>query len=201
MNLEFREPANEWVFIERGPDGAWDEGGLLQAQGFENVGDQTYVYYGSWDPRVHQRTDATPARGGVGLVTLPRDRFADLVIEPLALGPGAYHIPAEEAQCELVTRSLDIPAGDTPRFYLNAEGLGREAVLKVELLGHDLAPLPSFSGRNAATVRQNGFQTPIVWDGSANRSLPARVRVRLLYEGKRRADIRFSALYLQHGTH
>ena len=44
--LNFREPAHEWTFLKRGEDGAWDQGGLLQGQGFENVGDQTLIYYG-----------------------------------------------------------------------------------------------------------------------------------------------------------
>jgi hypothetical protein len=50
--VHFREPARDWVFLQRGEDGAWDEGGLLQAQAFENVGEATYVWYGAWDLRV-----------------------------------------------------------------------------------------------------------------------------------------------------
>ena len=71
--LNFREPAHEWTFLKRGEDGTWDQGGLLQGQGFENIGDQTFVYYGAWDPR---KTGSSP-RGGVGIGTLPRDRFAE----------------------------------------------------------------------------------------------------------------------------
>ncbi len=49
--VNFREPMHEWSLITIGKDGEWDQGGLIQGQGFENVGDQTYIYYGTWDPR------------------------------------------------------------------------------------------------------------------------------------------------------
>jgi hypothetical protein len=197
--IRFREPAHEWAFIERGPDGAWDEGGLLQGQGFENIGDRTLVYYGSWDPRPHAHEDrALPVRGGVGVVTLPRDRFGDLVLEPSGLGAGSYHIPADEAVCEFMTKSFDVPAGAAPRFHFNVDGLGPQAAIRVELLGHDLKPLPGFYGKDAAVLRQNGFQVPVDWAGrTAIGGLPERVRLRAVYEGARRQDIRFSALYIQ----
>ena len=47
--VHFRDPAHEQVFLKRGLDAEWDQGGLLQGQGFENVGEKTYIYYGAWD--------------------------------------------------------------------------------------------------------------------------------------------------------
>lgn len=200
--VHFREPAHEWTMIERGKDGAWDEGGLLQGQGFENIGDKTCLYYGSWDPRPHQNeSGGLPPRGGVGLATLPRDRFGDLVVEPSAFGKGSYQIPAAEAVCEFITSSIDVPAGSARRFYLNAEGLGAGAALRIELLDHALKPLPGYSGRDAAVVRQNGFQTPVSWAGRTSiEGLPARVRLHVIYEGAHREAIRFSALYVRSGS-
>jgi hypothetical protein len=86
------------------------------------------------------------------------------------------------------------------RFHVNAEGLSDQAVLKVEVLGHDLKPLPSFSGANAARVTQSGFQTAIAWGGKTSLDgLPDRVRLRVTYEGPRKKDIRVSALYVRDG--
>ncbi len=187
----FREPAHDWPFIERGPDSAWDQGGILQAQGFENVGDKTFVYYGAWDPRAPNLP-----RGGVGLVTLPRDRFGDLVIETSAIGSGDYQVP--ELTGSLVTAAIPLRSRAAQRFYLNVDGLGPEAALKVELLDARLQPLPGAAGSAAAVVRQNGFQTPVLWNGLSDiAELPERIRVRLTYDGPRQADIRFSALYIQ----
>jgi hypothetical protein len=189
--LNFREPAHEWTFLHHGDDGAWDEGGVLQGQGFENVGDQTFIYYGAWDPR--QR--GAP-RGGVGLATLPRDRFGDLVVEEAGKGPGDYQMPVITS--EFVTAALPMKASAAQRFFLNADGLGVEAALKIELLTANEKPLSGYSGQDAAVVRQSGFQTPVTWNGKAEAGdLPERIRVRVTFEGKRNADIRFSALYLR----
>ncbi len=191
--VTFREPAHEWVFIERGRDGEWDQGGLLQGQGFENVGDQTYVYYGAWDPRAWE---SSPPRGGVGIVTVPRDRFGDLVVNESLFGDDEYQIPTPAAS--FLTSAVGLE-GDAPRtFYLNADGLGDKAALKVELLGPDLKGIPGFSGDSAAIVRDSGFQTPVSWDGVTSISnLPESIHVRVTYDGEAMANIRFSALYIK----
>lgn len=195
--VRFREPVHEWVFLERGPDGAWDQGGLLQAQGFENIGERTHIYYGAWDPRVHQQETNVPPRGGVGLATLPRDRFGALMIEPSAFGSGPYQVPEADAVCEFITAPIAIPGG-FGRFNLNVDGLGADAALRVELLGADLHPLAGFSGPDAAIVRESGFQVPVAWQGRTGiTNLPERVRVRVGYEGTKRRAIRFSALYVR----
>jgi hypothetical protein len=189
--LNFREPANEWTFLARGEDGAWDQGGLLQGQGFENIGDRTLIYYGAWDPRAR----GAP-RGGVGIATVPRDRFGDLVVEEAGKGPGDYQQPVITS--EFITTAVPLKDGAAHRFYVNADGLGADAALKVELLGADEMPLPGYSGVDAALVRQSGFQTPVEWNGKTEaRNLPERIRVRVIFEGTRNTSIRFSALYVR----
>ncbi|APZ92411.1 hypothetical protein [Fuerstiella marisgermanici] len=190
--VHFREPAHEHIFLKRGDDGEWDQGGLLQGQGFENVGHQTYVYYGAWDPRVWE---SSPPRGGVGIATLPRDRFADLVVDETTKGTGDYQM--EETVSSFLTSSVDIEPGPH-QMFMNAEGLGDDANLKVELLDHLLKPLPNYSGQNAARVNASGFQTPVTWSGRSElKQLPKRVRVRVTFEGTKKTDIRFSAMYLR----
>jgi hypothetical protein len=190
--LRFREPAHEWTFLKRGEDGQWDQGGLLQGQGSENIGERTLIYYGAWDPRHTGKTPAPP-RGGVGIATLPRDRFADLVVELAGEGLGDYQQPV--VQSEFVTAAVPL-TGKAPRFFLNADGLGLDAALRIELLDELEQPLAGYSGADAAVIRQNGFQTRIHFGGRQPRDLPARIRVRVVFEGQRRTDIRFSALYV-----
>ncbi len=193
--VSFREPAHEWTFLPRGEDGAWDQGGLLQGQGFENIGDQTYIYYGAWDPRIWEEA---PARGGVGIATLPRDRFGDLRVDERNKGSGPYEMPVLAS--EFITAAIPAKAGLSQQLFLNADGLGAEAGLKIELLGAEGQPLPEFSGKNAAMVRQSGFQTPILWKGQAALiGLPERFRIKVSYEGERKTEIRVSALYVRNG--
>jgi len=189
--LNFREPVHEWTFLPRGADGQWDQGGLLQGQGFENIGNETFIYYGAWDPR---NRESTPARGGVGIAILPRDRFGDLRVDETGKGPGDYQLP--EITSEFVTAA--IPVKPAARFYLNAAGLGSEAALRIELLDARERPLPGYSGPDAAVVRQSGFQSPIAWHGQTSATgLPETIRVRVVFEGKKNTAIRFSALYVQ----
>jgi hypothetical protein len=189
--VSFREPAREWTFLKRGNDGEWDEGGVLQAQGFENVGEQTFIYYGAWDPRDWKQS---PPRGGVGIAILPRDRFADLVVEKAGEGPGNYQIP--KVTSEFITSATPVSKTAT-RLYVNAEGLGKDASLRIELLDAQERPLPGYSGQDAAIVSQSGFQTPVRWNGKETASqLPERIRMRVRFEGARNTGIRFSAIYL-----
>lgn len=191
--VSFRQPAYEWTFLERGKDGEWDQGGLLQGQGFENVGEQTFIYYGAWDPRAWQES---PPRGGVGIASLPRDRFADLRVDETTKGKGDYQMP--ETVNDFITASVKTNAKGPRRFHLNAEGLSDEAALKIEILNHDTTPLPRFSGANAAIIKTSGFQTPALWNGvAAVTGLPDRVRLKVTFHGKKKTDIRFSAIYMQ----
>lgn len=191
--VHFREALNEFVFIERGADGEWDQGGLLQGQGFENIGEQTLIYYGAWDPR-HWK--GSPPRGGVGIAMLPRDRFGDLMVDSRTKGPGNYQMP--EIVSEFLTAPIELEGDGPHRFYVNADGLGDDASLRIELLDHAGTPLPELSGDNAATVNESGFQTPILWNRrDSAEGLPDRIRVKVVFEGDKNTDIRFSAMYVR----
>ena len=175
--LHFREPITDFVFIPRGQDRDWDQGGLLQGQGFENVGDQTYIWYGAWDPRVG--LDYVP-RGGVGLATLERDRFGSL----------SARDPSNPAAFVTSALQIDLPA----RLWINADGLSPDGKLWVELLDELERPLAGFSGDDAAILQQSGLRIPVSWKGKER--IPdtgAPFKIRVTFEGK---DIKFYALYV-----
>lgn len=185
--IYFREPMHEWKIIGIGEDGAWDQGGLIQGQGFENVGDKTYIYYGAWDPRTWTGYQVPiPPRGGVGLATLPRDRFGALRVNDY--GEGAS---------EFITTALEVPGNESRRLYLNADGLGKDAALKFEILTKDERPVPGFSGANAAIVKLSGFQTPILWNGQGELvGLPTEYRIKATFVGEQKEGIKFNAIYV-----
>ena len=130
------------------------------------------------------------------MATLERDRFAELVVDETTKGTGNYQMP--QTTSEFMTAAIDLKGSDPHRFYINAGGLSDAATLKIELLSHNAVPLPQFSGANAAMVRDSGFQTPVLWNGKHDiDGLPMRVRFKVTFEGRKKTDIRFSALYLQ----
>ena len=189
--LNFREPAHEWAFMKVGPDGTWDEGGLMQGQGFENVGDKTYIFYGSGDLRTWTAyKKPIPPRGSVGLATLPRDRFGDLRL-----------YDTDEGASEFVTNDVRLKPGAGYRLYVNADGLGADAHLKIELLSHEERPIAEYSGAHAALVSRSGFQIPVSWKrGEMLAGLPERFRIKATFDGAKKENIRFYAFYLQPGS-
>jgi hypothetical protein len=164
----------------------------LQGQGFENTGEETFVYYGAWDPR---RWKEAPPRGGVGVAVLPRDRFGDLVVEEAGKGPGDYQLP--EIVSEFVTTAIPVKKDTAHRFHVNADGLGPEATLRLELLTANETPLPAYSGGHAAIVARSGFQTAVIWRGKTSvTGLPDCLKVRVTFLGAKNTQARFSALHL-----
>ena len=184
----FREPKHEWTLLGRGKDGEWDQGGVIQGQGFENIGEKTFLYYGAWDPRPTGGPEVK--RGGVGIASWPRDRMGDLVFDASGEGPGDYQMP--KVRAELVTAAVSRPKTG---FFVNVDGLSKEAVLRVEVLDALERPLEAFSGKNAALVKQHGFQVPVTFAGKAE--MPEKVRLRFVFEGAKRSAIRMSAVYVR----
>lgn len=168
----------------------WDAGGLLQGQGFEHIGDETFVYYGAWDPRTSDDPEPRAGRGGVGIAVLPKDRFGDLVVDLRAKGSGDYQMA--EITSEFLTAPIDI--GTRTDFFVNAEGLGADATLRLELLDDRLTPLAGYSGAATAVISTDGFRTPVTWTGTA--ALPERIRIRGVFAGTANTTIKLSAIYI-----
>jgi hypothetical protein len=171
--IHFREPVTEFVFLRRGEDGEWDQGGLIQGQGFENIGDKTYVWYGAWDPRF---IDPYVPRGGLGLAQLEKDRFGSLS-------------PRESRGASLVTSELRVTG--KAKLFVNASGLSDESRLIIELLDTKERPLPGYSGVDAATVSEEGFRVPVSWRIHGIRDS---FRIRVRFDGSSHSKL--YALYL-----
>ena len=186
--LHFREPIPDFIFAEIGEDGRdWDYGGLAQGQGFENVGDMTYIWYGQMDQRMGTRTGRPWKRdGGVGLLLLARDRFGSLSVRD----------PDEKGI--LVTSDLELQTAAS--LWVNAEGLGPHSSLKLELVDHLERPLPDYSGEASAVVGQSGLRVPVKWSGGSQIQPPKQpFKVRVTLQGREVSAIRLYALYVSPG--
>jgi hypothetical protein len=185
--LHFREPMTEWTMIHRGNDNEWDQGGVLQGQGFANVGDKTYLYYGAWDPRPGgiDPGDVYPPRGGVGLATIERDRFGSLS-------------PRDGASlAEFVTGEIEIPAQSTPEFFINVDGLGNKASLHIEILDDLEQSITCPSDKNIAIVSENGFRIKIDFPTDwIPRNTSLSIRLHVSFQGIESRGIHVSALYV-----
>ena len=176
--VHFREPLPDFTFLPRGEPASWEGGGLLQGQGFENVGEQTYIWYGGWDNDV-TRPDTY---GEIGLARWRRDGFG-------SLSPKNPEVPAALVTCP-------IQADGSARIWVNAEGLSDRAWLRVELLDERERPLSGYSGDDSTSVRQSGLREPVAWKGrEAIPDLSSAFKIRVSFEGKR-GGIKLYALYV-----
>ena len=172
--IHFREPQPDFALIEPGPEGAWDQHGLIHGEGFENVGDQTYLYYGTWD--LSSKGDPP---GAIGLAMRRRDGFGYLSVR-------------RDGDALLTTIPLELEAG-TPRVNLNVDRLSKDANLRVVLLDKNGNPIPGYS----ATVTRSGLDEPVQWLREASALQKGEYRLRLYFEGSQRNQIRFYAAYLR----
>ena len=185
--LYFREPVTEHIFLKNGKDGEWDQGGVMQGQGFENVGEKTYIYYGAWDPRptIEVKGFAYPPRGGLGLATLDRDRFGYLCLRK------------ESIAADFVTAEIPISSEGLLEVFINATGLSENATLRIEILDELEQPLPSYSDSHAAIINQDGFQVRANFAAELrSKALPLTIRLRVTFGGTDSHQIKLSALYL-----
>jgi hypothetical protein len=178
--IHFREPVPGFVFVPHGQDGQWDQRGLLSGQAFEQMGDETYIWYGNWDL---SETSNAKTYGAVGLLTMRRDGFG-------SVSPMNRSAPAQLITCAIPTR-------DIGRLAVNAEGLSAEVSLRVELLDELERPLPAYAGENAAVVHEGGVRKPVYWPrGGGVPLLDRPLRIRIRFEGARRDQARLYAIYL-----
>jgi hypothetical protein len=177
--VHFQEPIPDFLFLPAGKDNEWDLRGLIHGQGYVNTGGQTYVYYGAWDP-----SQSNNGIGAIGLAMMPRDRFGFLSVRDREDG--------------LLTTAPIANARQKTSLYLNADGLGKDARLEIELIDGAGAPIPGYSGADLAIVKKSGLRVKAVWAGREALDFPNReFRIRMRLTGETVTQARFYAAYLE----
>jgi len=178
--LHFREPVPDFTFVPCGADGEWDQRGLLSGQAFEHVGDETYIWYGTWDLSAGPGDET---RGAVGLLTMRRDGF------------GSVSLLKDGGPAQLVTCPLAHP--EPSRLTFNVAGLSADAWLRVELLDELERPIPGYSDGAASRITRSGVGVPVIWDSrNTIHSIDGRFRIRIWFEGPGRGRAALYAIYL-----
>jgi hypothetical protein len=141
------------TFIPLGPEGAFDCFIVSVAPGFVEVDDDTLaLYYRSGDgPHGGSRPIELPytSVSRVGRVTFKRDRILGIEADP---GGGQF-----------ITRPLRFEGG---RLLLNVEPLGKEAVLRAQLVSvEDGNPVPGHTFDDCLPITEDSIHAPVVWGG------------------------------------
>jgi hypothetical protein len=191
--IHFREPVPDFTFLPRGDPGSWDSQALLQGNGFENVNDKTYYWYGGWDTDVTRPDDHSE----IGLATLRQDGFGSL--SPIQLPESINKYPFfplnKSAPAAFVTCPIKI--NGTGNIWVNADGFSDEARLRLELVDEMERPISGYSGDRSASSRQSGVRVPVAWKSNDRLvGLQVPFKVKVSFEGKQRLAIKFYALYI-----
>ena len=159
--IHFKEPVPDFNIVPSYEEPDWAEPRLLQGQGFENIGDRTFSWYGIWV--AFDRDGPT----GVRLATWPRDRLGYFAAVPRAKEAHFLSAPIQ-------------PMSPGTALYVNADGLSETSRLRVEILDDRFKPLPGYSGEAAILLEKSGFRQRVSWRGKdrlQGLDRPFRIRV------------------------
>ncbi|MEX2306823.1 MAG: C45 family autoproteolytic acyltransferase/hydrolase [Pirellulales bacterium] len=138
--------ADRATFLAPSP-GTWDQGRIhAPAASMLVKDDVVHIYYSAADTRHGSESWGT---AGIGLATLPADRFVALRQQDAS------------AVGELQTRLLEF-SGDT--LLVNAEG--READFQVELVDKAGQVLPGFGRQTSRLIAHDKLRYRVVWDAN-----------------------------------
>jgi len=194
--IHYREPVSNFVYVPHGAPGAWDALAVLQANAFANTATETYIWYTNWDtdrgaaPLVGDSLSPEQARKacGIGLLTLPRDRFGYLS----KLAATAPKDPGQAREASCLSRSFNLSVAE--QLSVNLSDVAPGAGLKIALVDDAERPLPGYTAELTAAA----LKAPVVWSGSTQ-ALPvhAPFRIKLVWPaGVDRPKL--YALYLEH---
>jgi hypothetical protein len=160
---QFREPVTDFIFVRAGEQGAWDAGGLLQGQAFEQVGEETWMWYGSWNLAAGGNTKAYAkdalllSQGDIGLLKLRRDGFGFVsLLDPKA---AKQNDTFGSGKGSLMTVPFEI-TGSHALLEANVE-VAAESRVSFELLDRAGVPVPGYN----AIVERSGLRVPVSWKG------------------------------------
>ena len=172
---------------------------LEQGQGFENIGDETLIWYAPW-------------RGGfVCVARWERDRLGYFEVvgdpKPKKLMAEDTHslfwrehvgdVVPEKTNPHFITCPIRLQ-GASARAFINADGLSGSSRLKVEALDLQFRPLPGYAGDACVELAESGLRQPIRW---SQRKLLAGlddpIRLKVTWQGDRWEDAFFYSAYLE----
>jgi hypothetical protein len=176
--IHFKEPIPDFKIVPSFEEDDRAEPRLTQSQGFENIGDRSFVYYGIWPES--DRNSPT----GVRVATWPRDRFG-------------YFSPSDTAEHAHCISAPFAPRANA-KVFLNATGLSEEGNLNVEILDEKMRPIAGYTAADFTPLTgKSGLRLPIAWREKKNLDkFTGPIRVRVNWTGKHPQQTRMFAVYV-----
>ncbi len=163
--LNWQRPFRGTPVLARGRAGSFDAGSIFTNSTPVVLEDEIRFYYGAYGQGATGGDD-TNLTSGIGLATIPRDRFAGLQTVAVSSQPTLRAPLAHTAQVTLRARKLT----GYRKLTLNADA--REGAVRVELLNREGYPVPGFSASDSRPVTGDGLGLPMSWSGGDLPALP-----------------------------
>ena len=187
--LNYNEPLPDFRIVSA-TELAWPElmpgPRITQGQGFENIGDKTYFWFGIWGPG-----------GGNCIRTAVWDKDRLGCLYPLTskrqLGEGQVVVSGLEPH--FITTPFD-NTDIEGRLYINASGITENSYVVVEILNENFTPINGFYGDDCIPIKSSDFHKKIEWKNTDLSQLKNRFRIKVIYKGIRLEDAQVYALYL-----
>lgn len=162
--LQWQRPFRQPFFLPRSTDQHFDSGSILTNGTPVILDDEMRFYYGGYSEGATGADDYSLTTG-IGLATLPRDRF-------VALCP-------QQQRGQVTLKPIDLTACHALTLNANAA----QGVIRVELLDEEGRRLPSFTRAEALPITGDHLRHPVAWQAVTLAHLPvSQVMVRIYLE-------------------
>ena len=185
--LHYKEPIPDFRMVAAAEDGFnhlphafnFKFSGLVQGQGFENIGDETLFWYAPWPEQLSD---------GIRVAVWKRDRLGFFQ----AFNP--RKLKSKEGS-HVISAPID-PEGGSAQVSLNVDGLSNHAQVSVEILDESFRPVEGYS-RDDCLDLKSGLKQRVTWQNHrlVEKSLGA-FRVRVNFTGIRPEDPELYAIYV-----
>jgi hypothetical protein len=156
--LNWQRPFRKPFWLARSQDGKFDSGAIFLSAQPVALEDEMRFYYGGYSQGATGSDDLTLTTG-IGLATLPRDRFAGLQPVPRSDQP-TLKKPLDRVG-QVTLKPLDLTG--VKKLELNADAAGGE--VRVELLDGDGRRVRGFSREDAIPVTGDSLRHSLGWQG------------------------------------
>lgn len=193
--VHYREPVRNFVMVPHGSPEDWDSEGVLQGNAFANTDTETYIWYSTWDtsrpntiPPLPEKLSASLVqKRGIGLLTMPRDRFGFLT--KLSSRSEECGVDVKRgANC--MTQSIRLQRSAV--LYANVDDISSTSPLQIDLVDDAERPLSGYTSQ----LRKNSLKTRVGWERQNRLPLSTPFRIKVTWS-KEVDSAKLYALYIE----
>ena len=113
---------------------------------------------------------------------------------------GYFTAAPRQEDVHFLSKELE-PMPQGASLYVNADGLSAASQLRVEILDHQLRPVPGYSDPDSDPLQKSGFREQVTWGGGRQvYGLDRPFRIRVNWEGSHQEKARLFAVYVVEGS-